>query len=136
MSDIIDRKKVLVVDDNEVDLKFAEIMLQNDYEVITAKSGKTALEMLTHIRHRIIPDVILLDIIMPHMDGWEAFNKIKGISLLKNVPIIFLTSLKEIEGQRRSVDMGADDYIVKPYNREDLLKRIKEAIKNKMEIKL
>ena len=136
MPDIIGKKKVLVVDDSEVSLKFAEVMLQNEYEVITAKSGKIALEMMGHIRHGFIPDVILLDIIMPYMDGWETFNKIRGISLLKDVPIIFLTSVKEIEGHKRAVDMGADDYIVKPYKKENLLKRIQEAIKNKTETQL
>ena len=136
MADTISKKKVLVIDDDEISLTIAEAMLQNDYEVITAKSGETALGKFRHVRHGFIPAVILLDIIMPYMDGWETFNKIRGISRLKNVPIIFLTSVKEIEGHKRAIDMGADDYIVKPYIRNDLIKRIKAAIKKKAEQKL
>jgi CheY-like chemotaxis protein len=131
MADIIDKKRVLVIDDDEISLKFAEVMLQNEYEVITARSGKIALEKLSHIRHGLIPDVILLDIIMPYMDGWETFYKIKSVGALKNVPVIFLTSVKETAVYKRAADMGVDDYIAKPYNREDLLKRIKEAIEKR-----
>jgi DNA-binding response OmpR family regulator len=131
MPDTTDKKKILIVDDDEISLKFAEIILQNDYEVVTAKSGKIALDYLEHFRYGFVPDVILLDIVMPHMDGWETFNKIKAVSQMKNVPVIFITSVKKIEGHKRAIDMGAADYIVKPYNREVLLTRIDEALKSK-----
>jgi DNA-binding response OmpR family regulator len=66
---------------------------------------------------------------MPNMDGWEVFNKIRGISLLKNVPIVFLTGVTEIAEKNRAVEIGAADYILKPFDRGDLMKRIKEILK-------
>jgi DNA-binding response OmpR family regulator len=106
-------------------------MLKEDYNVITAKSGELALQILEHFRFGILPDLVLLDVVMPFMDGWEAFKRIRKISILKEVPIIFLTSLKEKEEHERAIDMGAADFIEKPYKRDNLLKRIKEVIDRK-----
>jgi putative two-component system response regulator len=125
------KKKILIVDDDEISLKFAELMLQDDYTAITAKSGTIALEHLEHFRYGFIPDLILLDIIMPFMDGWETFKRIKEIIALKDVPVIFLTSAKEKEWHRRAMDIGADDYIEKPYDRASLLKKIEELLTSK-----
>ncbi|GHV71991.1 hypothetical protein AGMMS49928_26730 [Spirochaetia bacterium] len=136
MTNKTSRKRILVVDDDEIALKMASVILQSEYEVVTAVSGKIALEKLTHIRHGFIPDLILLDILMPYMDGWETFNKIRHLHLSKNIPIIFLTSVAEIEGHQRAVNLGADDYIVKPYDYQDLIKRIGAAITNKTGKKL
>jgi len=115
-------KKILVVDDSEVHLLIVDGILKGKYDTTTAKSGKEALAILSK---GYVPDMILLDVLMPEMDGWETFNKIKGISLLREVPIAFLTSL---DGEREKLyasRIGAADMITKPCEGEELLKRVK-----------
>ena len=128
MNNNIEKKKVLLVDDDEIHLSIAEAILQETYKVITAKSGKEALDFLLQGHP---PNLILLDILMPNMDGWETYNTLKGISLLQDVPIAFLTSLHGTDEEKRAQEMGAADFIMKPYNREDLLKRIETIINKK-----
>ena len=118
-------KKILLVDDSDVHLVIAENILKDKYEIITSKSGKDALGILTK---GLVPDLILLDILMPEMDGWETFNKIKGISLLKDVPIAFLTSLDGVREKLYASRIGANDLITKPYDGQDLLSRIEKLV--------
>ena len=121
-------KKVLIVDDNEVHLVIAENILKGKFEVITAKSGKDALHLISK---GLLPNVILLDVLMPEMDGWEVFNKIKGISLLQNVPIAFLTSLDGVREKLYASRIGAADMITKPYEGSELIKRIDTMLESK-----
>jgi putative two-component system response regulator len=118
-------KKILLVDDDETQLLTAENILKNEYEIITAQSGKEALEFLCG---GLVPNLILLDIFMPNMDGWEVFNRIKAISFLQNVPIIFVTAVRRTDEQKRGYEMGAADYITKPYNKAELTEKIKATI--------
>jgi CheY-like chemotaxis protein len=123
-------KKILIVDDNEVHLVIAENILKGKYDVTTAKSGKEALSLLSK---GLIPTLILLDVLMPEMDGWETYNKIKGISLLRNVPIAFLTSLDGVREKLYASRIGAADLITKPYDGEELIRRIEKMIEDKKE---
>jgi CheY-like chemotaxis protein len=118
-------KKILVVDDDEIHLSMAETMLKSHYEVITTKSGKEALEYLFK---GAAPDLILLDILMPDLDGWETFNRLKAISFLKEVPIVFLTSVTESAEVQHAQEIGAADYITKPYKKSELLGRIEKVL--------
>ena len=111
------RKKVLLVDDDEIHSLTAELCLKDEYDVYKIKSGHEAIKLLSN--NDFIPDLIILDIIIPKMDGWEVFWKIKSISFLNNTPILFLTSVEGEEGKSRQ--FGAADYITKPLNM-DLLK--------------
>jgi len=120
------KKKILAVDDSEIDLDLVEIMLQDKYTILPTKSGKEALDYLLH--HDTV-DLILLDLIMPEMDGWETFSRIKDLGTISHIPISFLTSVHETDAQNRAKEIGAADYILKPYTREDLLKRIKIILK-------
>jgi DNA-binding response OmpR family regulator len=122
-----ERQNILLIDDDETQLLIAKSLLQNEYTVFTAKSGKDAIE---NILQGFNPDIILLDILMPKMDGWETFNRIRSICLLKDVPIIFLTSVTEESQEKLALEMGAVDYIKKPYNNEDLLNRIKNSLRS------
>jgi len=121
-------KKILIVDDNEVHLVIAENILKGKYEVTTAKSGKEALILLSK---GLLPGLILLDVLMPEMDGWETYNKIKGISLLRNVPIAFLTSLDGVREKLYASRIGAADLITKPYEGEELINRIEKMLENR-----
>jgi putative two-component system response regulator len=120
------KKTILAVDDSEIDLDLVEAMLQDKYRILPTKSGKEALDYLLHYSN---VDLILLDLIMPEMDGWETFSRIRDLGNISNVPIAFLTSVHGIEEQNHAKEIGAADYIFKPFTREDLLKRIKIMLK-------
>ena len=122
------KKKILLVDDDIVSLTVAEAMLTDTYDVTTAKSGKDALFLMLHDYK---PDLILLDLIMPEMDGWEAYHKIKGIGILNSIPIAFLTSVTDEDKIKLSQQIGAADYITKPYDRGNILNRIEIILNSK-----
>jgi DNA-binding response OmpR family regulator len=122
--------KILLVDDSEVHLIIAENILKTKYNVTTANSGKDALALLSK---GFIPNLILLDVLMPDMDGWEVYNKIKGISLLRNVPVAFLTSLDGAKEKLYASRIGAADLITKPYGSDELLSRVESIIERHKE---
>jgi CheY-like chemotaxis protein len=128
MDGVAEKKKVLVVDDDEVHILTAQGILKTEYEVFTAKSGKEALD---HLLNGLVPHLLLLDILMPGMDGWETYNRIKAVSYLKDVPIAFLTSVSKTTEEKRALEMGAVDYITKPYDKNELLNRIKKIIEKR-----
>jgi len=119
------KKKILVVDDNEAQLENARLMLKDEYDVTIASSGKAAMDLLVKDYY---PDMILLDILMPHMDGWETFNRLKAISFLKDVPIIFVTSLDGATEKDHAFEIGAADYITKPLVQKVLLDKLKKIL--------
>jgi len=118
-------KKILIVDDSEFYLDLTKAILQSKYEIIIAKSGN---EALAHLSKGFIPNLILLDIVMPELDGWEAYNLIRGISLLAEVPIVFFTSLDNDVDLSRAKSLGAMDVITKPFENSEFIKRIDSII--------
>jgi len=123
---IIDEKrKLLLIDDDEVALEITGAMLKSEYDIIIAKSGKGA---LGYLLKGVVPDLILLDILMPDMDGWETYNRIRGISLLRDVPIAFLTNLDGEDEARQAHEMGAADFIPKICKGAEFLARIDSII--------
>jgi two-component system response regulator VicR len=122
-------KKIMFVDD-EKDQIFSiktgfEQEYPNEYEIIGVKSGKKCIEML---EKNVKPDLILLDIMMPEMDGWEVFDKIKANHSWRKIPIIFLTARSD--GLAKSAgSMIADDYIEKPIDIQELKTRIDNVLK-------
>ena len=113
-------KRILVVDDNIVILRQIQIQLSGIYEVMLARSGELALTMIRLKR----PDLILLDVEMPGMDGFQVFEKIREQPDLSGIPVIFHTTLSDSQTQGRSIQAGAKDFIVKPAARDVLLYRI------------
>ena len=120
------KKKILVIDDDIIHLTMAEAMLKKKYDVSTSKSGVEALDFMIK---GYIPDLILLDIIMPKMDGWEIYTKIKGIGLLQNIPIIFITSLEDPLNDKHAKKLGITDFLIKPIDRKMLLNKVAQFIK-------
>ena len=120
MGDFLERKNILLIDDDTIFQTVVISMLSDKYNVVTSKSGKDALILLVKDK----PDLILLDILMPEMDGWETYHKIKGMSLLHQVPIAFLTSVSKSEGFEHAEKLGASDYFTKPLDKTDFLDRI------------
>lgn len=120
-------KKIMVVDDEPDILSTVGQMLElNGYEVIKASDGKDCINKLYKLS--INPDLIVLDIMMPDVSGWDLAAKLKENTKFKDIPIVFLTA----KGDPMSVSMGgltAMDYIVKPFDVKDLIVRIKKILK-------
>lgn len=116
---------ILVIDDDLILLKTAEEILSEQYNVSVAKSGVQALNLL---KKNIIPDLILLDIDMPEIDGYETLEKIKKINGCELIPIIFLTGFSEMDYEVKGLKAGAVDYIVKPFVKEILLARVERHL--------
>ncbi|MCL2147533.1 MAG: response regulator [Synergistaceae bacterium] len=122
-----DRKIILVVDDSSANLQLCKGLLSNDYDVRLAKSGKMALAAL----ERIIPDIILLDIEMPDMTGFEVMDEIKKNPDLARIPVLFVTSHASEKIVLKALDQGATDYIVKPFVSQMLYEKLIKALKSK-----
>lgn len=120
------KPKILVVDDDIKNSKLLlEILALQNYEVFLGGSGKECFDILESVSGI---DLILLDVMMPDMDGYEVCRRIKTDALLKDIPIIFLTSLDDNESQLRGFDSGAVDFITKPFQRKILGARVKTQI--------
>ncbi len=118
--------RVMVVDDNITNLNIARKALENLYDVMLIPSGEKALSIL----NRILPDLILLDIEMPGMDGFEVINHIKAMPApVCDIPVIFLTAKTGNESEYEGLNLGAIDYITKPFSIPLLLKRVELHIK-------
>lgn len=121
------KKSILVVDDAKENLDVLVYLFKDKYTVLTASNGPSALQMvLTKL-----PDLILLDIMMPGMDGYEVCQHLKNDDYTKNIPIIFLTALTEAIDEVKAFDIGAVDYITKPFQLIDLKNRVRTHLKLK-----
>ena len=114
------REKIIIVDDVATNLTVAKIALSDKYDVFTAPSG----EKLFSLMKRMTPDLILLDVEMPEMDGYEVITVLKNSEKTVHIPVIFLTGKIDPEHEIKGLNLGAVDYITKPFSRELLLKRI------------
>ena len=119
---------VLVVDDTPDNLSLMSGILKNSYRLKVANSGEKALKIA---RSENKPDLILLDIMMPEMSGYEVCTALKGDRATRDIPVIFLTSLIDMEEERKGLDLGAVDFITKPVNPPILLARVATHIKIK-----
>jgi len=126
------RDSILLVDDDVMHLMITEASLKDEYDVQMVKSGKEALEFLKDNQN--VPDLIMLDILMPEMDGWAVFDRITDIASLKFTPILFFTSVADESAEEKAYALGALDFIKKPCKRDFLINRIEEALK-KAELK-
>jgi len=122
-------KKIMIVDDDQ-DLIFSvmtgfETEYPNKYEIIVAENGKRCFELL---EKNMKPDLILLDIMMPDMDGWEVFDKLRANQKYKKIPVVFLTARSDGLAANAGA-MIADDYIEKPVDIDELESRIDKVLK-------
>ncbi len=116
-------EKILIVDDEEDTVKLIAMLLEKrGFETIEAFSAEDALRKA--YRHQ--PDLALLDIMMPDMDGWEICKRIREMS---DVPIIFLTARSDVKDVVRGLEMGADDYVTKPYDNDELVARVRAHLR-------
>ena len=125
------RSKILLVDD-EIDtlLPLKRSLEVEDYQVVGASNGREAL-MKAKIE---IPDLILLDLMMPEMDGYEVCARLKDDPLTKKILVIILTAKDAVREKVRGLDIGADDYVTKPFNLNELKARIKSVLRRSRDI--
>jgi sigma-B regulation protein RsbU (phosphoserine phosphatase) len=119
--------RVMVVDDTEANIDILLETLGDDYKVVVATDGESALEDIK----KNPPDLILLDIMMPGIDGYEVCQNLKEMEMTSSIPVIFLTALKEEGDEARGLGLGAVDYITKPFNPE----LVKSRVKNHLDLK-
>ena len=121
--------RILVVDDVEVNVRLLEAKLSSEYfTVITASSGAAALK-LAHSEH---PDIILLDVMMPEMDGFEVCRRLKAEPQTADIPVVMVTALSEVSDRVRGLQAGADDFLTKPVNDLALVSRVRSLTRLKM----
>ncbi len=120
------KKKILLAEDEPHIARLVVFKLEREgYEVIWAKDGGEALESIKKNR----PDLVLLDVMMPVMDGFDVLKKIKEDERLWKIPVIMLTAKGQIKDVEKGFDLGSDDYIVKPFRPDELVARIKSKLK-------
>ena len=130
------KNSILIIDDETANLKNLTSILGNEYTIYTDVDGQSAIEKAK----KLMPDLILLDIIMPEMDGYETLKEIKKCEKIRNIPVIFITGLNSLEDEEKGLDLEAADYIHKPFsdkivrlrvrNQINILNQIRELVEN------
>jgi two-component system cell cycle response regulator DivK len=117
-------KKILVVDDGEFNRDLMMQLLADDYTVLLAADGSEGLSKAEAEQ----PDLILMDLGLPRMDGWEATRRIKTSPRLRNIPVIAITSHAMVGDEQRAREAGCDDYLAKPIYEDELLRAIRRSV--------
>jgi two-component system cell cycle response regulator DivK len=117
-------KRILLVEDEEDNMQILRDLLTPGYEIDEAADGETALAAAARRR----PDLILLDIQLPIMDGYEATRRLKADPLLRSIPVIAITSYAMGEDEKRARAAGCDDFVAKPYSPRELLAKIRQYL--------
>lgn len=123
------KKRILVVDDEQINLDFFEVMLSKlGFDVRLAKDGQEALESIRRLK----PDLVILDNIMPRLSGWEVTRIVKSspeYAEFSDTPIIIFSALDDVKDKVEGLELGADDYITKPFNFAEVLARIRAVLR-------
>ncbi len=121
------REKILLVDDNPTNIAILEEILEEDYQVAIAMCGEEALAAAPDFR----PDMILLDVMMPGIDGYETCRQIRANPTLKNTKIIMVSAKALVSERLQGYEAGANDYITKPFNKDELLAKVRVYLRLK-----
>lgn len=121
------KSKILVVDDEQMNVELMEGILSKEYDVVTAMSGTEALIKV----EKTYPDLILLDIMMPNMNGYAVCKNLKSSPNTMSIPIVMVTALKDKEDRIKAIEAGADDFLSKPVDMYELNARVKSLLRVK-----
>lgn len=120
-------KKIAVIDDdNDISTILTLSLEKNGFTVVSTNDSQASLKLIRDEK----PDLILLDVMMPHLDGFEICRLVKFDETLKHIPVIFLTARTQGEDKENAKNVGAEDFIIKPFKQEDLLATINKYLKN------
>lgn len=122
----MEKRRILIIDDNAVNLASIEKKLEDEYEVVPMLNGKRAIKYL----HCEKADLILLDVQMPVMDGVETLREIRRIDGGAEIPVIFLSAAQDKEAEEEGAKLGIIDYMIKPVDGDDLKGKIRRALQN------
>jgi DNA-binding response OmpR family regulator len=118
------KSKVLVIEDNADTRRFLQVMLSREFEVALAEDGTQGITIAKLFQ----PEIIVLDVVMPKLNGYDTCKRLKEDSATKNIPVIFLSSKNTTAEITYGLSMGADDYLPKPFDHKELLARIKSRL--------
>ena len=117
-------KRILVVEDNELDMHLLVQLLEDEYQVLTASDGATGIE----VAEEELPDLILMDLSLPVLDGWEATRCIKGSDHVRHIPVIALTAHAMVGDATKALACGCDDYLTKPIDEDLLFRKLEQFL--------
>jgi DNA-binding response OmpR family regulator len=121
----MDRKKILLVDDSSTVLLMERMILsKSEYDVVTAKDGQEGVEKALVEK----PDLILMDVVMPRMDGFEACKKLREQEVTREIPVIMVTTRGELASVENGYSSGCNDYVTKPINGLELLAKVRSCL--------
>ena len=121
-----EKGRILIVDDERYNIKVLTGILRDDYKIMAAKDGESALKIANGPNP---PDLILLDILMPGIDGYEVCHRLKKNELTQNIPVIFVTAVSEAMDAAQAFELGAVDYVAKPFNPVTVKARVNTHMK-------
>ncbi|MEO9531572.1 MAG: response regulator [Crocinitomicaceae bacterium] len=117
--------KILIIEDNpDIRASVADVLEFHHYDVYQACNGEEGFELAKNEK----PDLVLCDVLMPKLNGWQTFDKFKSVEELKFIPFVFTTALSRIEDMRKGMTLGAEDYITKPFDNYDLINTVKRLL--------
>jgi len=123
--DEVKKYSVLIVDDESLNIRALTHILSPDYTLYAEKSGQGAIEAA----EKLLPSVILLDIIMPGMDGYDVIKALKNSEKTKDIPVIFISGLSDADAEEKGLALGAADYLAKPFSPETVKLKVENQIK-------
>jgi len=125
MKDTYQKQTILVVDDEKELAALVSLhMKMAGFEVLTAANGEKALELSREEK----PDLIILDLMLPKIDGWQVCEQLRQDAVTKDIPVIMLTARTQIEDKLKGFEAGADDYVTKPFSPRELVARVKRVL--------
>ncbi len=128
MSNFRKEQKILIIDDERSSITYLMSLLKQDYKVVAAVDGLKGLEMAAGVGGASAPDLILLDVMMPGMDGYQVCERLKSDDRTRNIPVIFVTAACDANDETRGFDLGAVDYIGKPFHPSVVKARVRTQI--------